>query len=48
MFRLIKPSSGQFINYTEGAFNRCAHCGIPNVYKSYDNKSYKELYYIII
>jgi len=38
MFRLIEPSSGLFTDHTEGTFSRCAHCGIPNVYKSYDNK----------
>jgi len=47
MFRLIEPSSGHFINHTEGTFSRCAHCGIPNVCKSYDNKRYKWLYIII-
>jgi len=41
MFWLIEPSSGQFTNHTEGTFIRCAHCGIPNVYKSNDNKMYK-------
>ena len=41
MFRLIDPSSGQFSNNTEGTFSRCAHCGIPNVFKSCDNKRYK-------
>jgi len=35
MFRLTEPSSGQFTNHTEG---RRAHCGIPDVYKSYYNK----------
>jgi len=39
MFRLIEPSSGQFTNHTEGTFSRCAHCGNPNIYKSYDNNS---------
>ena len=39
MFRLIEPSSGQFTNHIEGTFSRCARCGIPNVYKSYENKS---------
>ena len=41
MFRPNKPSSGQFTNHTEGIISTCAHCGIPNVHKSYDNKSYK-------
>jgi len=44
MFRLIEPSSGQFTNHTEGTFSSCAHCGIPNVYKSYDSKMYKQLF----
>jgi len=47
MFRLIEPSSGQFTNHIEGTFSRCAQCGIPNVYKSYDSKRYKRLYIII-
>ena len=29
MFRLIEPSSGQFINHTEDTFSRCTHCGNP-------------------
>ena len=41
MFRLNEPSSGQFINHIEGICNRCARCGIPDVYKSYDYKRYK-------
>jgi len=41
MFWLIEPSSGQFTNHTQGTFSRCAHCGIPNVNKLYDNKMYK-------
>jgi len=46
-FRLIEPSPGQFINHIEGTFSRGAHCGIPNVYRSYGNKRYKWLYIII-
>jgi len=30
MLEPIEPSSGQFINHTEGTFSRCAHCGFPN------------------
>jgi len=30
MFRLIEPIHKRI----EGTFSRCAHCGIPNVYKS--------------
>ena len=55
MFRLIEPPSGQFTNHIEGTFGRYAHCGIPNVYKSYDSGRYKDclvvsiiLYYIIL
>jgi len=40
MFQLIKPPSGQFINYIEGIFSKCAYCWIRIIYKSYDNKSY--------
>jgi len=43
MFRLIEPSSVQFTNHTEGTFSRRAHCGMPDVYKTYDNKRYKWL-----
>ena len=42
-FRPIQPSSDQFTNHTESTFNRCVHCGITNVYKSYDNKRCKHL-----
>jgi len=41
IFRLIEPSSVQFTHHTEGTFIRCAHCEIPNVYKSYNNERYK-------
>ena len=44
MFRLIEPSSGQFTNHTEGTLSRCAHCGISNAYKTYDNTRYKWLF----
>ena len=33
---------------TEGIFSRRAHCGIPNVHRSYNNKSYKWLFYRLI
>jgi len=37
MFRLIKPSSDQFINHTDGPLSSCAHCGIPNKHLGYHN-----------
>ena len=43
MFRLVEPSSGQSTNHTEGTFSKCAHCGIPNIYRSYDNTRYNWL-----
>jgi len=51
MFQLIEPSSGQLTNHIESTFNIRAHCGIPNVYKLYENKMYEQLFdsqYILI
>jgi len=34
MFRLMEPSAGQFPNYVEGTFSRCAHLHLVTCFGS--------------